>query len=89
MGQGNHNIWDSGTTPLVLLCPAWKRGGTARRVKANTVILRSPADGTILFADSLELLRNSGLPQSALIAVGAALNRPPKLASGQALLFEL
>jgi len=61
---------DSGTTPLVLLCPAWKRWGTATKVKSGTVILHSPADETIPFTDSQELLRNSGLPESALIAVG-------------------
>jgi len=60
----------SGTTPLVLLCPAWKRWGTATTVKPNTIILHSPADETIPFADSQELLRNSSLPESALIIVG-------------------
>jgi hypothetical protein len=27
---------DAGTKPLVLLCPAWKRWGTATTVKAAT-----------------------------------------------------
>lgn len=61
---------DTGDTPLVLLCPAWKRWGTATTVKANTIILHSPADETIPLADSQELLRNSDLPESALIVVG-------------------
>lgn len=61
---------NSGSTPLVVLCPAWKRWGTAKTVKANTIILHSPADETIPFADSQELLHNSGLPESALIVVG-------------------
>lgn len=61
---------DSGTTPLVLLCPAWKRWGAVKRVKPGTIILHSPTDETIPFADSQELVRNSGLPESALIAVG-------------------
>jgi hypothetical protein len=61
---------DSGTTPLVLLCPAWKRWGRATTVKPGTIILHSEGDQTIPFADSQELLRNSGLPESALIAVG-------------------
>jgi hypothetical protein len=39
-------------------------------VKPDTVILHSRADETIPFADSQELLRNSGLPKSALIVVG-------------------
>ena len=30
---------DSGSTPLVLLCPAWRRWGTATTVKPGTVIL--------------------------------------------------
>ena len=53
---------DSGDTPLVLLCPAWKRWGTVTKAKPNTVVLHSPANPTIPFADSQELLRNSGLP---------------------------
>jgi hypothetical protein len=61
---------DSGTTPLVLLCPAWKRWGTATTVQANTTILHSRADDSVPFADSEELLSNSGLPPSALIEIG-------------------
>src|SRR5207247_738476 len=34
----------SDDTPLVLLCPAWKKHGTARTVKRTTVILHSRAD---------------------------------------------
>jgi hypothetical protein len=60
----------SGSTPLVLLCPAWRRWGTATTVKAGTVILHSPADDVIPFEDSRELVRASGLLESALIVVG-------------------
>ena len=60
----------TGDTRLVLLCPAWKRWGTARRVKPGTLILHSRTDETIPFAESEELVRNSGLPASALIEVG-------------------
>jgi hypothetical protein len=60
----------SGSTPLVLLCPAWKRWGTATTVKPGTVILHSEADDVIPLADSRELVRASGLPESALIVVG-------------------
>lgn len=62
---------DSGDTPLVLLCPAWKRWGSARTVKSGTVILHAVTDETIPYADSLELLQNSGLPDSALITTGS------------------
>jgi len=59
---------DSGTAKLVLLCPACKKFGTARTVKADTVILHSRADDVVSFADSEELLRNSG---ATLIEVGS------------------
>jgi len=62
---------DSGDTPLVLLCPAWKTWGTATTVKPRTVILHSKADEVVPFADSEELVRNSGLPSQSLIEVGA------------------
>jgi hypothetical protein len=61
----------SGDTPLVLLCPAWKHFGAARTVKAGTTILHSRADEVIPFVESEELARQSGLPPSALVAVGA------------------
>ena len=61
---------DSGDTPLVLLCPAWKKHGTARTVKQNTTILHSRADDVVPFADSEELVRTSGLPATALVKVG-------------------
>jgi hypothetical protein len=52
---------------LVLLCPAWKKWGTARTVKPGTVILHSRADDVVPFADSEELVRRSG---ATLIEVG-------------------
>lgn len=58
---------NSGDAKLVLLCPAWKKYGTARTVKPNTVILHSQADDVIPFADSEELAKNSG---ATLIEVG-------------------
>jgi hypothetical protein len=54
----------------VLLCPAWKNWGPARTVKPGTVILHSKQDEVISLEDSRELLRVSGLPESALIVVG-------------------
>jgi len=60
----------SGKSPLVLLCPAWKKYGTATAVKPNAVILHSRADDVVPFADSEDLARDSGSPASALIEVG-------------------
>jgi hypothetical protein len=62
---------DSGDTPLVLLCPAWKKYGTAKTLKPGTTILHSRADDVVPFADSEELLRTSGLPATALVEVGS------------------
>lgn len=62
---------DSGDTPLVLLCPAWKRWRSATTTKTNTTILHSRADDVIPFEESVELVRKSGLPESALIEVGS------------------
>lgn len=62
---------ESGDAKLVLLCPAWKKYGTAKTVKPGTVILHSRADDVVPFFDSEELVKNSGLPASALVEVGA------------------
>ena len=69
-GAAAMNI-ESGDTPLVLLCPAWKKWGSATIVKKNTTILHSRADDVVPFQDSLELISNSGLPASALIEIGS------------------
>jgi hypothetical protein len=61
---------DSHDTPLVLLCPAWKKWGTATTVKKNTTIIHSREDDVVPFRDSLELIENSVLPASVLIEVG-------------------
>ena len=61
---------DSLDTPLILLCPAWKRWGIATTVKKYTTILHSRVDDVVPFSDSLELVKNSGLPISVLIDVG-------------------
>jgi len=62
---------NSGNAKLVLLCPGWKTWGNARTVKPGTVILHSRADDVVPFAHSEELVKNSGLPASALIEVGS------------------
>jgi predicted esterase len=56
-----------GDARLVLLCPAWKKWGTVKTVKADTVILHSRADDVVPFADSEELAKTSG---ATLIEVG-------------------
>jgi hypothetical protein len=61
---------DSQNTPVVLLCPAWKNWGTAKTLKPNTVILHSRKDDIVPFADSEELIANSGLPPDNLIEIG-------------------
>ncbi|MCA9108019.1 MAG: alpha/beta hydrolase [Planctomycetales bacterium] len=62
---------DSGATPLVLLCPAWKKWGAVDRLKESSVVLHSRLDEVIPFADSVELVELSGLPAETLIEVGA------------------
>ena len=62
---------ESSATPLVLLCPAWKKWGDVKHLKANGVILHSRADDVIPFADSEELIRCSGLSWDALVEVGS------------------
>jgi hypothetical protein len=61
---------NSGDAWLVLLCPPWKKWGTAKTVKPSTVILHSKADDAVPFTDSQELVRNSELPAWTLIEVG-------------------
>ena len=61
---------NSGDAKLVLMCPAWKKWGTVKTVRPSTIILHSRADDVIPFADSEELVRNSGLPFWTLIEVG-------------------
>ena len=58
---------DTGDTPLVLLCPAWKQWGTATMVKPNTIILHSEQDDVVPFADS------PGTGQEQRTAFGSAL----------------
>ncbi len=61
---------ESGDTPLVLLCPAWKKWGAVKRLKPNAVILHSRADDVIPFEDSEELVFKSGLREKTLIEIG-------------------
>ena len=61
---------DAKGAALVLLCPAWKKYGAATTIKPGTVILHSESDLVVPFADSRELVSQSGLPASALFRVG-------------------
>jgi alpha-beta hydrolase superfamily lysophospholipase len=63
------NIYSEGAA-LVLLCPAWKKWGTATTIKPGTVILHSEADDVVPISDSRELLFRSGLCDTSLIVVG-------------------
>jgi len=58
-------------TPLILLCPAWKKWGKAPTVRPNTTILHSRQDDVVPFENSEELVQNSGMPSSALIEIGS------------------
>jgi hypothetical protein len=58
---------NSGDARLVLLCPAWKKWGTVKKLKPGSVILHSRADDVVPFADSEELARSGG---ATLIEVG-------------------
>ncbi len=62
---------DSGDARLVLICPAWKKWGKARTIKYDSYILHSRADDVVPFADSVELVKNSGLPKFTLVEVGS------------------
>lgn len=59
---------NSGDAKLVLLCPAWRKWGTAKTVRPDTVILHSRANDVIPFADSEELAKNS---RAKLIEIGS------------------
>ena len=61
---------ETGSARLVLLCPAWNFWGTATTVNAGTKILHCPNDCMVPFQDSVELVTNSKLPTTALIATG-------------------
>ena len=60
----------SNNTPMVLLCPAWKRWGQAKKLKLNSVILHSRNDEVIPFEESEELIAASKLSSDSLIEVG-------------------
>ena len=62
---------ESKKTPLVLLCPAWKKWGSVTKLKPNSMILHSRKDDVIPFEDSEELVSISGLAPETLVEVGS------------------
>lgn len=62
---------NSNQTPLLLLCPAWKKWGAVKILKPTALILHSRGDDVIPFADSEELIATSGLAPEILIEVGS------------------
>jgi hypothetical protein len=69
-GAAAMNI-ESKETPLVLLCPAWKKWGSVKKLKPNSMILHSRKDDVIPFEDSEELVLKSGLAPETLAEVGS------------------
>ena len=61
---------NSRDTPMVLLCPAWKKWGAVSNLKPNSLILHSRKDDVIPFKDSEELVVNSGLSPETLMEMG-------------------
>ncbi|AMV31065.1 Alpha/beta hydrolase family protein [Pirellula sp. SH-Sr6A] len=59
-----------GQTPLVLLCPAWRKWGTVSRLTPKSIVLHSRNDEVIPFEDSVLLVQQSNLPADVLIEVG-------------------
>ena len=61
---------NSRDTPMVLLCPAWKKWGAVSKLKPNALILHSRKDDVIRFKDSEELVASSSLSPETLIEAG-------------------
>lgn len=59
---------NSGDTPLLLICPAWKHWGESKSAKPRTVIMHSPADDRVSYDHSVELVAAS--PGARLVAIG-------------------
>jgi len=78
---------DSGETPLVLLCPAWKTWGTAMTVKPNTIILHSRADETVRRATAIfqdretakEMLESLRLCRNRYVHAGQSVEEPDQI----------
>lgn len=62
---------NSDDTPLVLMCPAWKRWGQVTKLKPKSVILHSRKDEVIPFEESEELVARNSLSPETLMEVGS------------------
>ncbi len=58
-------------TPLVLLCPAWKKWGRTSELKRNSIILHSRSDDVVPFVNSQELIDINDLPSESLFEIGS------------------
>ena len=74
-------IASAGSTPLVLLAPAWRRCGVGPLLRNDTRILHGIKDDIVPLADSIELEQRNHLPAENLIP----LNDDHRLASPLAL----
>jgi hypothetical protein len=62
---------EAAEVPFVLVAPAWKKWGDPGVVAPpHSIVLHSPGDEVIPFADSRELVRRSRLPDGRLWIVG-------------------
>lgn len=61
---------NSGDTPLVLMCPAWRHWGEVTRLVKPTIVIHSSEDEVVDYQDSVELVRVSGLDEVCLWTVG-------------------
>ena len=61
---------DSGSAPLVLIAPAWRRWGTAGVLKSRAIVLHSPGDLVIPIEDSHCLIQASTGVEPTLMIVG-------------------
>jgi len=61
---------ETGDVPLILIAPAWRKWGTARKVKPGSRILHSDRDDVVPIENSRELVRESGLSDDCLVVAG-------------------
>ena len=60
----------TGDVPLILIAPAWRNWGTARKAKPGSRILHSAYDDVVPIENSRRLVQESGLPDDCLVVAG-------------------